>query len=142
MVDNTLEYIKVGIPKSLIRGLKSIHAELENKSFALTVRDVLNKGFENYETAFLIKDIVLSELIEMKNTVKEQNKIIKEQSNRIAQLEIKTLKEVSVISAVLKEYIEFGPLTKDEVERIEKASQRALFESLNSNKKDKKDELE
>lgn len=141
MSDNTLEYIKFGLPKSQMLGLKAIHSELENKSLSLTIRDVLSKGMENHETSFLLKDIVLSELKDVTSLIKEQNKIIKEQSNRIAQLEIKTLKEATTIKAILKEFIEFGSLSKDDIERIEKATHRALFESLNP-KKNKKDEME
>lgn len=136
MSDNTLEYIKFGLQKSQMLGLKAIHSELENKSLSLTIRDVLSKGMENYETSFLLKDSVDSNLNQFRNDLKNLEKDYKSQSNRIAQLEIKTLTEVSILTSLMKHFVEYGSLSNEEIERISIASKRELFQRLNSKKED------
>jgi hypothetical protein len=128
--------LKISIDEDRYDKIVGMDIKFQNNNISQTVREIMDKGFDSIETAFLIKEIVLSSLNSMERIMKEQNKIIKEQSNRIAQLEIKTLKEATTTKAIFKEFIEFGSLSKDDIERIEKATHRALFESLNS-KKDK-----
>ncbi|KAB7889550.1 hypothetical protein [Poseidonibacter ostreae] len=134
MRKETKTYIKIGFEEHQIKAAKQLATE-EGCSVAEAIRKIYSGGLDNLDTSFLLKENVDTNLNNFRVELKDVKENIQTQANRNASLTIKALKDSAINKAILIEFIQYGSLTKDDIERIEKAATRELFQSLNGNKK-------
>ncbi|BFU77307.1 hypothetical protein ALC152_05220 [Arcobacter sp. 15-2] len=131
-----MKKLKLSVEQDRYDKIQELDKMLGNGNISLTFRTILDRGLENFDTAILLKESNDSSNSQLRNDFKNLEKDYKNQSNRLAKLEVKNLTESVVQTNLIKHFVKFGSLTDEDIERIEKASKRELFQELNSKKED------